>query len=47
MKPWFALWAFLLRNLRRLRPEGKIFLNTSFDEEKFRKEVVQPKVALP
>ncbi len=50
MKPWFALWAFLLRNLRRLlSPEGgEIFLeHFLFDEEKFRKEVVQPKVALP
>jgi len=52
VKPWFALWGFLLRNLGRLlSPEGgEIFLeHFLFDEEGFRKEVVQTKekVALP
>lgn len=49
MKPWFALWAFLLRNLGKLlSPEGgEIFLeHFLFDEEKFRKEVVQVEAAL-
>ena len=44
MKPWFALWAFLLRNLGKLlSPEGgEIFLeHFLFDEEGFRKEMAQ------
>ncbi|HXK97892.1 MAG TPA: hypothetical protein PK828_08535, partial [Limnochordia bacterium] len=43
MKPWFALWTFLLRNIGRLlSPEGgEIFLeHVLFEEAEFRKEVV-------
>ncbi|NLL88620.1 MAG: ATP-grasp domain-containing protein [Firmicutes bacterium] len=43
IKPWFALWAFLLRNVGRLlSPEGgEVFLeHFLFNEAEFRKEVV-------
>ncbi len=50
MKPWFALYAFLLRNVvKLLSPEGgEIFLEHSlFDEEKFSEELAKTIAAAP
>ncbi len=51
MRPWFALYAFLLRNVRKLlSPEGgEIFLeHCLFDEEAFNKEAADAEaIAVP
>ena len=50
VKPWFALWGFLIRNIGRLlSPEGgEIFLeHVLFDEDGFRKEVAKSAAVMP
>lgn len=50
MFPWFALYAFLLRNVGKLlSPEGgEVFLeHCLFDEEKFREALAETSIAVP
>ncbi len=50
MLPWFALYAFLLRNVGKLLSPagGEIFLEHSlFDEARFNKELAESKAAAP